>query len=286
LDWARVTARRDATLRVAELWAATEVADALTDSAADAERAAEGVDSLVDSGLRPPADRARSEATALSLSAQAAQARGEALAACARVHALLRQAVEESCSLSPPAELAPREGPDVHPAIVAAEQALRAAQAARASALYDRLPMLSATGTAGEYVAGNANGFGWSAGAEVRMPVLSGGAGLGSNQVAVAQRTAAELAVEDQALQLDAARVAAEARFAAAVESLAALQAAEGASESALLLIESRYREGLESLEAWLGARRERDAARVALAQGRAERLSALAEVESVRGVW
>ena len=92
--------------------------------------------------------------------------------------------------------------------------------------------------------------------------------------------------MEDQELTLASAQVAALARFEAAEQALVALQAAERASSDALSLVEARYREGLEDMEAWLGARRERDEARVSLAQGRAERLAALAELESVRGVW
>jgi outer membrane protein TolC len=92
--------------------------------------------------------------------------------------------------------------------------------------------------------------------------------------------------VEDEERRLTSARVAAQARYQAADASVTALQSSVTAADAALRLVDARYAEGLESLDVWLGARRERDDARVALAVGMAATLMALAELESVNGVW
>src|SRR5690606_29519476 len=63
LAWTRVTARRDATLAVAELWSAEAEQAAWQAAADDAARADEAVQSLVSSGLRPAADGAGTRAT-------------------------------------------------------------------------------------------------------------------------------------------------------------------------------------------------------------------------------
>ena len=199
---------------------------------------------------------------------------------------MLRLDVVQTCSVVSPAWDAPREEEGRHPALIAADEALAAAQAARTAAVYDRLPTVSVTGTAGDYFAGDRNGFGWSAGAEARVPLVSGGSGVGDNAVAVAVRERARLALEDEERRLTAARVAALARYEAADASVTALQSSVTAADAALRLVDARYSEGLESLDVWLGARRERDEARVAPAQGQAATLVALAELESVNGVW
>ncbi len=286
LDWSRVTARREATVAVAELWAAQEIASSLAASVEDAERAMAAVQSRADSGLRPPADAARSVATTASLRARSIQANGEVAASCAAVYALLRRDGPSTCSLVSPSGQEPRREEGRHPALVAADEALAAAQATRVAAVYDRLPTVTVTGTAGDYFAGDRNGFGWSAGAEARVPLVSGGAGVGDNAVAVAVRERARLAVEDEERRLTAARVAGQARYEAADASVTALKSSVVAANAALRLVDARYSEGLESLDVWLGARRERDDARIALAQGQAATLVALAELESVNGVW
>ncbi|MCB9674450.1 MAG: TolC family protein [Alphaproteobacteria bacterium] len=286
LDWARVVARRDATLAVAAVWAAQAELGAWEEAATDAEKAADGVKSLVETGLRPPADAARTRATAAALRARAIDARGRVAGRCAELQALLREPVTGECSLDVPSVDAPAAGEGAHPALVAAEEGLRAAKAARTGALLDRGPTVTATGTAAQYIAGDAKGLGWSAGIDARLPVVSGGQGIGANQVAAARRDDAELALEAQQLSLEAAGIAAEARWQASGATVEALEVSAAAAEEALALVEARYREGLEGLEAWLGARRARDEANVALALGRADRLRALAEVESVRGIW
>lgn len=286
LEWARVLARRDATVAVADLWSAQGEQAAWAEAAADASRAAEAMDSLAASGLRPPADAARTRATAASLAARELEARGEVAGRCAALQALLREPVDGVCALTPPDGVEPAAARGPHPALRAAEEAVKAARAARTGVLLGRVPEVTASGTAGQYVAGGSSGLGWNAGIEARMPLVSGGAGVGATAQATAERDRAELALEDQARQLEAARVGARARHDAALAGLSALDASERAASGALELVDARHREGLDDLEAWLGARRARDEARVAVALGRAAHLRALAELEAVDGVW
>ncbi|MCB9693585.1 MAG: TolC family protein [Alphaproteobacteria bacterium] len=286
MDWARVTARRDATVAVATLWAAEAERDAWTEAAEDARKAADAVESLASAGLRPPADAARTRAVALALEARAVGAEGAVAGRCAELQALLRDPVDGRCALEAPSPEVPLEGEGPHPALVAAQEALQAARARRTGAVLARGPTVTANGTVGQYLAGDNSGIGWSAGLDARLPVVSVGAGRGADRMAVAARDDAELALEAQERGLEAAAVAAGARWEAAVAGLAALEASAQAAEQALALVGGRYDEGLEGLEAWISARRARDEARVALAQGRAERLAALAEVEAVRGVF
>ncbi len=289
VDWARVGARRDATVAVADLWSAIEQERAWTAATEDAERAAEAVSSLVESGLRPSSDAARTQANLASLRARAVEAGGLVTGRCAALQSLMRIEIDGECPLTPPAAedaTGPVDSSGEHPALVAAEEALSAAKSARVAAILDRAPTITANGTVAQYVAGDASGVGWNAGIQATLPLISGGAGLGSNQVAAAQKDDATLALEAQQRDLTAARIAAEARYRAATAGLEALTASFEAAEEALVLVDGRYREGLVGLEPWLSARRDRDEARVALAEGRAEQLRALAELESVRGVW
>jgi len=285
LAWARVTARRDATVAVADLWAAQQELVAWQRAASDADEALQAVEGLVAAGLRPTADAARSRAVAAQLVAEEVAAEGRVVGSCARLQALLREEVSGRCEPVEVPEVSAAAGEGAHPAVVAAEQALAAARAERSSAMLDRGPTLGATGTAAHYVAGDADGFGWSAGLEATLPLISGGAGHGALVGATAARDDAALALEAQQLDLAAATVQAEASLQAARAALDALEQAEAAAEEALTLVDARYREGLEGLEAWVAARRARDDAVVALARGRGAWLAALAEVESVRGV-
>lgn len=286
LDWARVTARRDATLAVAALWSAQGELAAWDEAVVDARKARAGIVSLVDSGLRPPADGARAEADLATLEAQRTGARAAVVQRCAELQALLRVPVDGVCSLDSPEVSVAGETPGDHPALVAAEEALRAARSARGSTLLDHAPTVSATGTVGQYYAGDNSGIGWSAGVDARLPVFGSGGRLGADRLARAAKDDAELALEAQERGLAAARVTAEARWEAASAGLEARTKALEAAEVALGLVQERYARGLEGLEAWSTARRARDEARVTLAQARAEKLTALAELESVRGVW
>lgn len=285
LDWARVTARRDATAAVAELWAAQEEQRAWARAREDAAKALEAVEALVAAELRPSADAARSRALAAQTEAEHVAAEGRLAGRCARLHALLRDDVRAPCSDVVVPELTVAETQGVHPALVAAREALAASRAELSRAVLDRVPTVGANGTAAHYVAGDANGFGWSAGVQATLPLVSGGAGEGGRREAVAGRDDALLALEAQQLELAAATVEAEASWEAARSALAALAQAEEAAEEALTLTDARYRQGLEGVEAWIAARRSRDDAIVAHARGRGAWLLALAELEAVRGV-
>jgi outer membrane protein TolC len=288
LAWARVTARRDATTAYADLAAAVALERVWTDAATDADEAARAVEGLVAAGLRPEAEAVRSRARAATVRARALQSRADVVAACAAAQILRREPVDGACTLDDdaPVDAPPAPATGDHPAWVAADEALAAASLRRASAWLSRAPTVAATGTAAHYLAGDAAGFGWSTGVEARMPVLSGGAGVGALVSAGAARDDAQIAREAQRLALDAAVVTAQARFDAAEASLAALALAVDAADEALRLTEGRYRQGLDALEAWLDARAARDDARAAYALGQAARLRAVAELEAARGVW
>lgn len=286
VDWARVSARRDASLAFAALWQATAEEEVWRTAAVDAQRAADGLTSLVDSGLRPAADGARARAQAAQLDALAREAEGEVTGRCAELQALLREPIDGVCTLVEPGEVEPKSAQGVHPALVAAEQALRAAKNDRTSAVLSLAPTVDATGTVGQYVAGGQSGVGWSAGLQATLPVVSGGGSIGANQSARADVDAADLALEAQTLELTAAALRAEARWRAVLASNEALEVAVAAADQAMVLVEARYQQGLEGLEAWQSARRTRDEARLARARGQVARLQALAELESVRGVW
>ncbi len=286
LDWARVQARRDGTVAVAELWAAQQERLAWQRAEDDARNALVGVQELVTAGLRPPADRARSEAVVAQLQAERVAAEGRLVGRCARLQALLRDEVSGQCTDVVVPELVVTEASGAHPALVAAEEALAAARSSHTSVVMGRVPTVAATGTAAHYLADDRDGFGWSAGVQATLPVLSGGAGAGAMVSASAARDDAALALEAQQLDLSAALVEAEAAHDAARADLDALTRAEAAASEALDLVDARYRQGLEGLEAWLAARRSRDEAAAALARGRGAHLAALAELEAVRGVW
>jgi outer membrane protein TolC len=77
----------------------------------------------------------------------------------------------------------------------------------------------------------------------------------------------------------------AEARYEAALVGLTAREQARAAAAAGLTLLEQRYDNGLAPLTDWIDARRQRDAAAVALAQARGELGAALAQLEAARGV-
>jgi outer membrane protein TolC len=290
LDWARATARRDATVAYAEALAAEETLAARQRAAADAARAAEGVASLAAAGVRPDADRARAQATAAALAADEVAVAGEVAARCAALQSLLGLDIDGRCELEAVAWDEPAAGGGPHPAVIAAEEALGAARAARQSTMLARAPSLSAEGSAGEYVAvqpdvGTVSGTGWNAQLRLDVPLAASGGGVGRLRQARGAQSAAEAALEAQERALGLARIAAEARFESAAAAAGAREDAVRAADEALALVDARYRQGLEDLEAWLLARRDRDESLVAMAAARAEVGRALAEVEAVRGV-
>lgn len=295
LAWTEAMARRDATIAYAEALAAEEIRAARGEAADDARRAAEGVASLAEAGLRPQADRARAEATAEALDADRIAAEGEVAATCASLQALVGLPITGSCALEPVQTWEPASSSDEpHPALVAAEEAARAARESRRGSVLASVPTVTGTfdasqnqgtATVGDGDPRDLGGLSISAGVTAAVPVFGSGVRIGQLKQARAERDEADAALEDQRRALEVGRIGAEARYASAVAAVSARQRALRAAEEALQLVDGRYRQGLTDLEAWLAARRDRDDAQIALAVARADRGRALAVLESMRGV-
>jgi len=297
LDWSRVTARRDATIRYAEAVAAVEVAEALRTAEQDAQRAAAGVQSLTRAGLRPRADAAQAEAAAAALTAQRVAAEGEIGATCAALQSLIGVAIDGHCELAAPSTWPDAGTTDaLHPALRAAEAALQTARRDRGATLAESAPAIVATGSVaqneGSAIVGgdtdnarDLSGLSLSAGLRADVPLIGSGSRIGRIKEATADRTTAAVALEEQERLLAWGRVAAEAHFAAALAAAEASSESVRAASEALELVEARYQQGLDGLTTWLDARRARDEALVALAEARAEQGRALAELEANRGI-
>lgn len=295
LAWTEAMARRDATVAYAEALAAEEVLAARTTAADDAARAAAGVGSLADAGLRPEADRARVRATAEALEADRIAAAGEVAATCAALQSLIGTPISGDCDLDPiPDWHPPGTAEGAHPALVSAEEAARAARAARTGSVLASVPSVTGTfaasqnqgtATVGDSDPIDLGGLSVSAAVRAEVPVFGSGTRVGQVRQATGARDQADLALEEQRRALTVGRIAAEARHAAAMAAVGARTRALDAAEEALRLLDERYREGLNDLEAWLAARRDRDDASVALAGARAQLGRAIAELEAMRGV-
>lgn len=284
--WARAQARRDAAARYAEAWGAERAATLLDRAAIDARTAEEAIAGLVDAGLRPAVDRARARADALDLEAQAAAARGEAQAACARLQGLVGAEVTGRCALSEPPTDVPRAGPDRHPALIAAGEAVDAARSTADQTRYSFLPSLSADGTAAQYIVPDrGNGLGWSANFTLDVPLTIGTTGPGELARARAEQRQARGELVSQERELASAAVGAQASLRAKQQALAARRGGLAAAEEAWERTNDRYEQGLDDITAWLTARRAFIQAGVALAYARAAVVAAIAEVEGVRGV-
>jgi outer membrane protein TolC len=286
LAWSRAQARRDATVAYAEAWSAAASATLLAEAAEDARVAERAVAGLVEAGVRPAVDGSRARADALEIAAQAAALAGEARAACARLQALVDAPVSGRCALAEPVAADPAAGPDLHPALTAAEEALGAARAAGEQARWTHLPSLSADGTVAEYIVPErGTGLGWNANLVVEVPFTLATSGRGELAAARAGLDLAAAELDGQERDLAAALVAAEVRLEAAREALAARRGAAIAAAEAWTRTDERYRQGLEGVTAWLDARRVRIQADSALVAARAAVVAAIAEVEGVRGV-
>ena len=286
LDWAIVEARRAATAGYTAALAARDVAEALAQARDDASRAEQAVAAQVAAGLRPPADAARAKAERAALDADHAAAAWQQRARCAELQALLRASPTAPCALTTGPLPTPRDGPAAHPALRAAEATLAAARGDVAAVTGAIAPRLDASGTTAWYATdGSGGGLGWSAGLDLTVPLVASGAGARARGAAQADASVAALALEDQERALRVALATAEARFEAAQVGLAAREQARAAAAAGLTLLEQRYDNGLAPLTDWIDARRQRDAAAVALAQARGELGAALAQLEAARGV-
>jgi outer membrane protein TolC len=196
----------------------------------------------------------------------------------------MRDPVDGTCDLQAPIWADPVEGPPSHPALEAAQAALRGA-GADVFAATAAGPTVSATGNAAWYATEAGSGPGWSAGAEARMPLVTGGRGLAGISRARAEKNIATLALEEQERALRVALRSNTARHEAARLAMTARRVALKAAQEALVLVEERYRTGTVDVTAWMDVRRSRDAAAVAFARAEAEVGTALAELEAARGV-
>lgn len=287
LTWARVSARRDATAAYAEALAAQATAAALAEAEADARRALTAVTSLVEAGLRPPADVDRARADALSLAARAAEARGRSATACANLEVLLTLPVDGRCQLAPVAWAEPQPAPaGEHPALVASRAAVGAAQASGREAWARHLPDAGVSATAAEYILpGVGAGFGWSTTFDLQVPLTLITGGMGDVRASRYGVAVADSRLREQARSLELSLITAQATWDAAQAALTARQGALEAAESAWRQLDQRYAAGLVGITDWLSARQARVEAQVALIAAQAALGVALAELEAARGV-
>lgn len=284
LDWARLTARTDATTAYAGALAAGEVVEAWQRSFDDAERQEDAVVSLAEAGLRPRADAARATAARAAARAGLVTAEGEQQARCAELQGLLRVEVTGQCDLAPVEWASPEPSAGEHPVLTASREALAAARATRTSAYLDYAPTVDVVGSAGEYYANDTRGPGWSAGVGVDLPLVVGGSRAASLRVARAQADEAEHGLDQTVHDLEVLRISAEARLRSATASVASLEESVASADEALRLVDERYSNGLEGITEWLEARRQRDTAAIALARGRASLGQAVAALEAAQG--
>ena len=199
----------------------------------------------------------------------------------------MRAEITGRCDLSP-ATLGPPEAPeaDAHPALIASQAALAAAEARRSGATLGLGPTVTASGNVARFaVTGVEPGVGWSAGVEATQPLFAGGQGLATRREATASLDAAAVELAQAEQDLEVARASAVANHRAAVASAEARRAALDAAGDAFADVDARYAAGLVSLTDWLDARRARDAAAVSLALAEAALGAALAELEAATGV-
>lgn len=284
-EWTRLVSRSEATAAYAAVLAEQEVVSAYARALEDAERQERAASSLVEAGLRPPADRARAIAEKEGARAALVSSQGEAVALCAQLQGLLRVQVTGECDLEPVSWREPPEATEEHPALVAAREAWRASRAGRTAAALEFAPTVSASGTAAQYIVEGSAGFGWSAAIGVDVPLVLGGTRFAHLAEARARKIVAEAALDAQERDLEALAIIGEARLTSAEARVASLEAALEAADEALRLVEERYNAGLDSMTDWLTARRSRDLAAVALAQGRGDLGRAVAELEAARGL-
>jgi multidrug efflux system outer membrane protein len=267
-----------------------------------AERSAELTRRLVEGGQRSELDAATAEAQVAgsrAAVAQAARARAQARNA---LELLVGQPLPEASPPEPAlAESAvdldvppglPSELLERRPDLMAAEQALRAANADVGAARAARFPTLSLTGFAG--LASTALTSLVTSGAAVAsvtpqlaVPLLDGGRGR-AGEAAARARLAIEVARYERAIQVAFREVAdALVARAALAEQLAAQLARVAAEQRRLALSEVRYQNGAESFLAVITAQQALFAAQQQLIELRLARLTnAVALYRALGGGW
>lgn len=287
LDWARLQARRDATVAYARAWSSVGEVDALKTAVEDATSLRDAIADLVNSGLRPTADLARAEAEAAAARARVADATGRASAACAELQGLIGAEVSGRCDLSEPAITAPASSSAAHPAMRAFQLSADASRAAHTAAGWSLAPTIDIDGQVAEYIVPDrAAGIGYQVIAGITVPILNGTGNYSALSAARARQRQAEAQLEEQRRRIAIDTISAEARLNAARLSLDAAEQGARAAAEASDRAEALYRAGREALISVLDARRARDDARVAAALARADVIAAVAEVEAARGVF
>lgn len=200
-------------------------------------------------------------------------------------------AVQASLLPAVPAGL-PSEVLQRRPDVRAAEQTLRAANAdigAARAALYPRISLTAAAGTASSSLAGlfGAGSAAWSIVPRISLPIFDGGAARANVQLTEAQQ-AITVAQYEKTLQTAFREVAdALASRATLGEQVAAQQSLADASAQALALSEAVFRNGASSYLAVLDAQRTLYAARQALITLRvAEQANRIALYRVLGGGW
>jgi outer membrane protein TolC len=147
------------------------------------------------------------------------------------------------------------------------------------------LPTLDLDAGAAWYRADDGGGPGWSAGADLAVPIFASGLRAAELDAADAALAEARLTLEGERLRLLAALAAAEVRHSAAQEALQAREEAVTAAQAAQELVQARYQTGVDDLTTLLQARQAWEQAAVARARAEAELGAALAALEAARGV-
>ncbi|TVQ93622.1 MAG: TolC family protein [Deltaproteobacteria bacterium] len=286
VQWTKAQARRDAAVAYTEAWSAARAAALLREAVQELHRAEDAIRRLVEAEVRPAVDLARARADALEFEAQAEAATGEATAACARLQALVDAELSGRCELEAPQAGPPERGPDRHPALAAAEEALGAAKASGDQARFAYLPSINADGTVAEYiVADRGTGLGWSANITLDVPLTIATTGPGDLAMAKAEQRLAAAELDGQERDLAATLLAAEARLKASELALLARRGSLNAAEEAFRRTDERYRNGIDGVTSWLDARRVSIEAKVSVVYAEAAVVAATAELEGVRGV-
>jgi multidrug efflux system outer membrane protein len=257
---------------------------------------------LVEAGQRSDLDAATAEAQLAAARAAAARARRERAQSDNALALLIGQPLPPD--LPPPVSLEvtalraeipvglPSELLQRRPDILAAEHALKAANADIGAARAAFFPSISLTAFAGlastalsSLVSGGA--LGWSFAPQIRMPLFTGGRNR-ANLEAAQVRKRIEVARYEKAIQI-AFREVSDALVARAAfdEQLAALNARIAAEQRRFEISETRYRNGIESYLAVLSAQQDLFAAQQQLIDLRLARLTNIIDLyKALGGGW
>ena len=257
---------------------------------------------LVEAGQRSDLDAATAEAQLAAARAAAALARRERAQSDNALALLVGQPLPPDLPPPVPLEVTalraeipvglPSELLQRRPDILAAEHALKAANADIGAARAAFFPSISLTGFAGLASAAlstlfSGGALGWSFAPQVRMPLFTGGRNRANLEVAQVRKRI-EVARYEKAIQV-AFREVSDALVARAAfeEQLAALTARVAAEQRRFEISETRYRNGIESYLAVLSAQQDLFAAQQQLIDLRVARLANIIELyKALGGGW